>query len=122
MKNRFVAAALAFFLGGFGVHKFYLGKWNGLFYLILCWTYVPVIIALIEGVLYLVNGEDEFNRKYNKSQWKQHSSCYYQPSQPEVHDKYILPESETTMSKVCPQCGKRNELDSNFCESCGKKL
>ena len=56
MKNRFIAALLAIFLGGFGVHKFYLGKWNGIFYLLLCWTYVPVIIAFIEGVLYLVNG------------------------------------------------------------------
>ena len=54
MKNRFIAALLAIFLGGFGVHKFYLGKWNGIFYLLLCWTYVPVIIAFIEGVLYLV--------------------------------------------------------------------
>lgn len=25
MKNRFIAALLAIFLGGFGVHKFYLG-------------------------------------------------------------------------------------------------
>ena len=40
MKNRFIAALLAIFLGGFGVHKFYLGKWNGIFYLLLCWTYV----------------------------------------------------------------------------------
>lgn len=36
MKNRYVAAILAFFLGGLGVHKFYLGKWTGIFYLVLC--------------------------------------------------------------------------------------
>ena len=71
MKNRFIAALLAIFLGGFGVHKFYLGKWNGIFYLLLCWTYVPVIIAFIEGVLYLVNGEEAFDKKYNKVQISQ---------------------------------------------------
>lgn len=122
MKNRFVAAILAFFLGGFGIHKFYLGKWSGLFYLILCWTYIPAIIAFIEGILYLVNGEAEFNRKYNKSQQKQYGSNYYQSSQPEMHEEYILPKCGTTMSKVCPLCGKKNELDSSFCESCGKEL
>lgn len=51
MKNRYTAAALAFFLGGLGAHKFYLGKWTGIFYLIFCWTYVPSIIAFIECIL-----------------------------------------------------------------------
>ena len=51
MKNRYVAALLAFFLGGLGVHKFYLGKWTGIFYLALCWTYIPSIIALVEAIL-----------------------------------------------------------------------
>ena len=74
MKNRFIAALLAIFLGGFGVHKFYLGKWNGIFYLLLCWTYIPVIIAFIEGVLYLVNGEEAFDKKYNKVQISQENT------------------------------------------------
>ncbi|MEA1568161.1 NINE protein, partial [Salmonella enterica] len=39
-KSRIAAALLAFFLGGFGVHKFYLGKiGQGFLYLIFCWTF-----------------------------------------------------------------------------------
>ena len=48
-KSRIAAALLAFFLGGFGVHKFYLGKiGQGFLYLIFCWTFIPAIIAFIE--------------------------------------------------------------------------
>ena len=65
MKNKFVAFLLAFFLGGFGAHKFYLGKpmW-GIAYLVFCWTYVPSIIAFIEGVLYLCSSDEDFQTKY----------------------------------------------------------
>ena len=52
MKNKTVAGLLAFFLGGFGVHKFYLGNPNGIFYLLFCWTFIPAIIALIEAIKY----------------------------------------------------------------------
>ena len=48
MKNRKLAAVLAIALGGFGAHKFYLGKilW-GIIYLLFCWTGIPTIISLI---------------------------------------------------------------------------
>ena len=42
MKNKTVAILLAFFLGGIGVHKFYLGNaMLGVVYLLLCWTGIP---------------------------------------------------------------------------------
>lgn len=64
-KSRLAAALFAFFLGGLGVHKFYLGRigW-GIVYLLFCWTFIPAIVALIEGILLLVMSDDEFNRKY----------------------------------------------------------
>lgn len=65
-KNRLAAVLFAFFLGGFGVHKFYLGSiWLGILYLIFSWTFIPSIIALIEGILYLVMSDDDFQRKYS---------------------------------------------------------
>ena len=65
MKNKFIAFLLAFFLGGFGAHKFYLGKpMLGLVYLVLCWTYIPSVIALIEGIAYLCTNEKDFQVKY----------------------------------------------------------
>ena len=64
-KNRLVAALLAFFLGGFGAHKFYLGKigW-GIVYLLFCWTFIPSIVAFIEFIIYLCTSDEDFARKY----------------------------------------------------------
>ena len=65
MKSRGVAAVLAILLGGLGAHKFYLGKpIQGLIYLIFCWTWIPAILGLIEGVVYLAGSDESFARKY----------------------------------------------------------
>lgn len=67
MKNKTVAAVLAIFVGGLGAHKFYLGKtFQGIIYLLFCWTCIPAIVALIEGLLFLMSSESEFNQKYNR--------------------------------------------------------
>lgn len=67
MKSKTTAALFALFLGGLGAHKFYLGKtFLGVVYLLFCWTCIPSIVAAIEGILYLLSTESEFNRKYNK--------------------------------------------------------
>lgn len=64
-KNRIVAALLAFFLGSFGIHKFYLGQigW-GIVYLLFCWTFIPGLVAFIEGIIYLCTSDEDFARKY----------------------------------------------------------
>lgn len=64
-KSKTTAALLAFFLGGLGAHKFYLGRiGQGLLYLIFCWTFIPSIIAFIEFIIYLCKSDEEFARKY----------------------------------------------------------
>ncbi len=68
MKNKTTAAALAFFLGGFGVHKFYLNdSKNGTLYLILCWTGIPALMALLDFFKLISMSEEEFNRNYNST-------------------------------------------------------
>jgi len=64
-KSRVVAAILAFFLGGIGIHKFYTGRigW-GIVYILFCWTWIPLIVAIIEGIIYLCMTDKEFNAKY----------------------------------------------------------
>ncbi len=66
MKNKITAALLAFFLGGFGAHKFYLGETTqGILYLLFFWTCIPAFIALIEFCVLLGISEEAFNKKYN---------------------------------------------------------
>jgi TM2 domain-containing membrane protein YozV len=64
-KNKVAAGIFAILLGGLGIHKFYLGRigW-GIVYLIFCWTFIPSIAGLIEGILYLTATDEDFERKY----------------------------------------------------------
>lgn len=64
-KSRITAALLAFFLGGFGVHKFYLGRTGaGILYLLFFWTFIPAFIAFIEFIIYLTMSDEAFTAKY----------------------------------------------------------
>lgn len=64
-KSRSLAVLLAMLLGSLGIHKFYLNSpgW-GVLYILFCWTFIPAIIGFIEGVLYLMMSDQEFQRKY----------------------------------------------------------
>ena len=66
-RSKLAAGLFGIFLGGIGVHKFYLGRigW-GVVYLIFFWTFIPAIVGLIEGIIYLASSDDEFNAKYNQ--------------------------------------------------------
>ena len=65
MKNKYVAGILAILLGDLGIHKFYRGKLGGgIVYLLFCWTGIPAIVGLIEGIIYLCTDDDTFQVKY----------------------------------------------------------
>jgi TM2 domain-containing membrane protein YozV len=67
IKSRVTAAILAILLGGLGIHKFYIGRPGmGILYIIFCWTFIPAIVGLIEGIIYLVSTDtdEEFSAKY----------------------------------------------------------
>ncbi len=67
-KNKVAAGVLAILLGGLGVHKFYLGQIGmGIIYILFCWTSIPSIIGLIEGILYLTSTDEQFQAKYVKN-------------------------------------------------------
>ncbi len=64
-KNRTTAAVLAIVLGGLGAHHFYLGHiGKGILYLLFCWTYIPTIVAFVEGIIYFTQSNEEFANKY----------------------------------------------------------
>ncbi len=65
-KDRVTAALLAILLGSFGAHRFYLGHVGlGFLYLIFFWTWIPGIVGVIEGIIYLTQSDQEFKSKYN---------------------------------------------------------
>jgi TM2 domain-containing membrane protein YozV len=66
IKDRLASTLLAFFLGAFGIHRFYLGRigW-GVVYLLFCWTGIPAIAGIIESILYFFMDDEEFDSKYN---------------------------------------------------------
>ncbi|WP_218184986.1 TM2 domain-containing protein [Paenibacillus sp. 1_12] len=66
-KSKTTAGILAILLGGLGVHHFYLENIVlGIVYLLFCWTGIPSIIAMIEGIVYLTSSDQSFNRKYGR--------------------------------------------------------
>jgi len=59
-----VAGFLALFLGNFGVHRFYLGQWWGVFYLLFSWTFFPAFIALVEAIVFFCADDRVWAQKY----------------------------------------------------------
>jgi TM2 domain-containing membrane protein YozV len=85
-SKRVAAGILAILLGQFGIHKFILGYTREgiillgltfLSYLLMCLIigafliFIPIIIGLIEGVIYLTKTDEEFVYMYqtNKKSW-----------------------------------------------------
>jgi len=77
-EKKIVAGILGILLGGFGVHKFYLGyTTEGLIMLLVtlltCGTGAAIsgILGLIEGIIYITKTDDDFVNTYitNKKGW-----------------------------------------------------
>ncbi len=57
--NKVVYILLAIFLGTFGIHKFYARKFStGLWYLAFCWTGIPWLVSIIEGIVAIFKPAD----------------------------------------------------------------
>lgn len=76
-KNKVTAGLLGIFLGGFGVHKFYLGYTKEGVIMLVIWlvgllpfglgALVMSIIGLVEGIIYLTKSDPEFDLTYVRS-------------------------------------------------------
>lgn len=66
MKSKSTATILAYFLGSFGVHKFYLGEsGTGTFYLMFFWTGIPFFLGIIQGRNLRRMSQAAFDARYN---------------------------------------------------------
>lgn len=67
LKDKNLAAILAFLLGGLGIHRFYLGQpLLGILYLIFCWTFIPLCLSIIDFFTFIFMSQNRFNSKYNR--------------------------------------------------------
>nr|WP_298142608.1 NINE protein [uncultured Pseudomonas sp.] len=63
-KSKITAGVLALFLGGLGIHRFYLGQWWGVFYLLFWGSGIPSIVSLVESIVFFCSNESNWQRKY----------------------------------------------------------
>jgi len=112
MKSRLTAGLLALLLGGFGAHKFYLNSnVSGVIRLIFFWTWIPAIIGVFDGIIFLTMDDDTFNRKYNP-----HMYIPLQNQQPNYYTQ-----TEAKIPEKCPSCKNPNTKKLTVCEWCGGK-
>lgn len=68
-KSKGLAIFLAFFFGGLGIHKFYLGKPGlGILYFLFSWTFIPLILGIIEAIVMLFRDERKFSGAVTSSE------------------------------------------------------
>ena len=64
--NQYIAAALAFTLGGLGIHQLYLRRPGPfLLDLLFFWTFIPAFVALVEGLVFMCMSPRWFDEVYN---------------------------------------------------------
>lgn len=65
-RSKSGATLLSFFFGLFGLQKFYLGRpVEGLFSILFCWTFIPLLVGFYDFVKLATMNEHGFNIKYN---------------------------------------------------------
>jgi TM2 domain-containing membrane protein YozV/Tfp pilus assembly major pilin PilA len=64
-KDRTAAGILAVLFGGLGVHRFYLGQWWGVLYLLFFWLGLPALVAVVEGIIFLCMSQERWDAQYN---------------------------------------------------------
>lgn len=95
MKSKTVAAFTALFLGGIGIHHFYLGNTiRGVFYLLFCWTFIPMFISFFEALFLFLKDEKDFDLKYNPSKSQSLDKLNQLEKLHELKQKGILSDQE----------------------------
>jgi TM2 domain-containing membrane protein YozV len=115
MKDRTTAMLLCLFLGGFGTHKFYLGKKNdGILYLVFFWTYIPAIVAIFEFFGFCFMSDREFNNKFNngRSSEIESASSYWLSRVTSIVKEFFSQTEVKVRSNVI-----KNKLDINNCST-----
>ena len=130
-RDEVVGILLALFLGGFGIHHFYLRRTGlGILYACFCWTPFPWVLGFIE--CFFMPGRV---REFNAIQAAGIAAAlgitmpaYGQPINVTVN----VPPAEASPATgaitpagtlvACGKCGKTNPVGAKFCSACGGAL
>ena len=114
-KSKTVTGLLALFLGGLGAHRFYLGQWWGVFYVLLCCTLVPTIAGIVEAVIIFRMSDEKWLEKHGAK--AQAAGVFQktispppitsQPTQPTQTATSAPSISKPSFSKPCGKCGNK---------------
>lgn len=132
-RDEVVGILLALFLGGFGIHHFYLRRTGlGILYACFCWTPFPWVLGFIE--CFFMPGRV---REFNAIQAAGIAAAlgitmpaYGQPinvtinvpaaaGAPATNTAAIMPNGALV---ACGKCGKTNLPTAKFCSGCGGAL
>jgi TM2 domain-containing membrane protein YozV len=110
-RDEVVGILLALFLGGFGVHHFYLRRagW-GVLYCCFCWTPLPWVLGFIE--CFFMPGRV---REFNAIQAAGIAAALGMSAPAST-----LPLAGTLVA--CKNCHQTNVAGSRFCSACGSTL
>jgi TM2 domain-containing membrane protein YozV len=119
-KDELVGLLFALLLGGFGIHKFYLGRNTaGIFYLLFFWTGIPHILGIIDCFFMPRNV-----RAYNAAQASYIATqILASPPPPEPphtsSEVHLQPARAIPTLQPCSACGQPFNPVAPFCPNCG---
>jgi hypothetical protein len=123
-RDEIVGILLALFLGGFGIHHFYLRRTGlGILYCCLCWTPIPWILGFFE--CFFMPGRV---REFNAIQAAGIAAMlgiqmpgWGQPVQVTVNMPQGTQPGAVALT-ACGRCGQTNGTGARFCSACGGPL
>ena len=123
-RDEVVGVLLALFLGGFGVHHFYLRRTGlGILYLCFSWTGITWILGFIE-CFFMPGRVREFNAIQAAgiaAALGMPMPAWGQPLNVTVNVPPTAMSQPSTLS-ACTRCSQTNPAGARFCSSCGGSL
>jgi TM2 domain-containing membrane protein YozV len=124
-RDEVVGVLLALFLGGFGVHHFYLRRTGlGILYLCFFWTGITSILGFIE-CFFMPGRVREFNAIQAAgiaAALGMQMPAWGQPYNVTVNMPPTAISLQPSTLSACSRCSQTNPLGAKFCSACGGAL
>ncbi len=111
MKDKNIAAVLAFFLGSFGIHRFYLGQiYLGIVYCFLAMTGISAILGFIDAIILFSMPQEKFDGKYNWRELYKSASDRPREWQEQMEQRYDQRRKSQERDVVFEERRRQNEV------------